>query len=331
MLKKQSIIDMKKLFSLILLVVFRFGYTQTIENLKHCKCEDSFEQIVPSFNGNYKRTCSGKIIEEGIFADGKKDGIWKTWSLKGNLIKIFSYTKGTPNGEVKYFYANGKKKIEGSFDNGLKSNIWTYYNDKGKIIKQGKYENGTPIGIWKVFDWKGKKELFVYDFSTENYLKKAKESHYFELAAIMQNENTEKWYILHRFEDAPNTAALMPVEGYILGNDLYVNLIEVPVDIWDTYLQYDFDVEVTIKSGEIISLKRVVINEDQTKNPMFTFLITTNNKDKLTRVDHSETSLKLLEYKIIETLWLMGPWIGKDGTIIIETGYVLNEFKNSPF
>ncbi|MBK9792562.1 MAG: hypothetical protein IPP60_05535 [Sphingobacteriales bacterium] len=297
-------------------------------SLQHCKCEDYFEQTEPTLNGNYKRICNKKTIEEGKFINGNKDGIWKTWSKKGTLIRVFNYSNGIMNGEVKFYNSNGSKKFEGMFENGYKNGNWAFYNDKGGLIKTGNYNKGVPTGIWKIFDWKAKKELYVYDFETKKYLKRESESTYFESAAIMQNDNTQEWYILH-YPKRKDTSNTMPIEGYILSNDIYVNLMEVPLDIWDTYLQNDFNVSLNIQSNEIQSIS--IVKEDSPQKLMFTFLVTTNDKDKLKEVNHSDISIKLLEYKIMEVLWLMGPWIGNNGNVTIETAYVVNKFKNSPF
>ncbi|MFN8283715.1 MAG: hypothetical protein U0U67_10900 [Chitinophagales bacterium] len=310
------------------LFLFTNGFTQTKITLEHCKCEDYFDQAEPVFNGNYKRVCNKKTVEEGKFVNGKKDGVWKSWSKKGTLIRVFNYTNGVLNGTVNFYNPNGSKKFEGAFVNGRKNGIWKFYNDKGVVIKSGNYTNGVPVGVWNVYDWKGKKELFVYNFDTKSYTKKAGRSTYFKPAEAMQNDNTEEWYLL-QYPKREDTASLMPVEGYVLSNDIYVNLMEVPLDIWDTYLQNDFNVKVQIQSNEITSIDKSI--EDNYADPLVTFLIITNEKDKLKTVEHSDISLKLLEYKIMEVLWLMGPWVGNDGSVNIKTAYVVNKFKNSPY
>jgi hypothetical protein len=320
---------MRYFLVLLSVVCFRFVHAQQIFQLPHCKCEDQFDQTEPALNGNYTRICNKKVVEAGKFIQGKKDGTWKTWSKKGRLIRVFNYTNGVLNGEVKFYNPNGSKKLEGTFVNGQKDGDWTVYNDVGYIIKIGNYNKGVPVSTWKVYDWKGKKELFVYDFDTKRYTTKAGESTYFEPAAVMQNDNTEEWYILH-YPRRNDSAAVMPIEGFILANDIYTNLMEVPLDIWDTYLQHDFNVTLQIKSNEISSVQKDSLSEDYNQKIKLTFLVTTNEKKKLKEIKHSTLSLKLLEYKIMEVLWLMGPWVGNDGSITIETAYVVNKFKNSP-
>ncbi len=314
-----------------LLFTFQLINAQNTVVLKHCGCTDTFEKTEPTLNGSYQRICNKKLIEQGRFIDGKKDGVWKTWSKKGNPAREFNYSNGVLHGNVRIFYpATGKKKLEGTFVNGKKSGVWNYYNDKNALIKTGKYENGVPSGIWKVYDWNGKKELFVYDFDNKKYLKQSAPTQYFAKTAILQNDNTEEWYILNRTEQE-NTASLTPMEGYILANDFYINLVEIPVDVWETYLQHDLITTINIQNNEISSIQ--MIKDEDFKDliqPSLTLFAITNDADKLSKVKHSKETFQLLEYKVAEALWLMGPWIGEDGSIRVGMPYVVNQFSNFP-
>lgn len=319
---------MKQLIFGIILLSFTQVFAQNKFPIEHCDCEDIIAQEDGVLNGEYKRICDGVLVEQGEFIDSKKDSTWTSWSKKGNLIRIFNYSNGVPNGDIKFFYPNGEPKVEGTFVDGKKGGEWSYFNDKGKVIKTGNFKHGLPEGIWKVFDWKGKKELFIYDFTNKTYITESGEETYFKPAAIKQNDNTEEWYILH-YPKRVNKADLMPIEGFILSNDIYVNLMEVPLEIWDTYMQYDLNVEMKIKAGGIESIE-TINSEIEDQNPLLIFAISTNDKEKLEEVEYSELTMKLLHYKVMEVLWLMGPWYGTDGSVKIQTAYVVNKFRNSP-
>ena len=144
---------MKIKILVLLYLLAQAVYSQESVKLQHCNCEDFISQSNPTLNGDYKRICNGKTVELVKFINDVKDGLWQSWSKKGRLIRSFSYSNGLLNGDVKFFYPNGKKKFEGSFENNLKVGIWTYYNNSGKIIKTGTYDKGKPVGIWKVFDF----------------------------------------------------------------------------------------------------------------------------------------------------------------------------------
>lgn len=307
---------------------FQLLNAQTTVAFKHCKCTDTFEKTEPVLDGSYQRICNKKLIEQGEFIQGKKDGVWKTWSKKGNLAREFNYSNGVLNGDVKLYYpATGKKKLEGAFFNGKKTGTWNYYSDKNAIIKTGRYENGVPVGIWKVYDWNGKNELYVYDFDNKKYLKESEPTQYFKKAAILQNDNTEEWYILNRYEQE-NKASIAPVEGYILANDFYINLVEIPVDVWETFLQQNFNGVVKIQDNEIVDVK--ILNDEDFIQPSLALFVITNEANKLSKVEHSKESLFLLEYKISEALWLMGPWIGENDSIRIGMTYIVNQYVDFP-
>lgn len=321
---------MKITTTFFLLALVIFSDAQTKVSHTHCKCEDEFEQAEPIFNGSYKRTCKGVVMEQGSFLNGNKDGNWKSWSKTGKLIKDINYTNGVLNGKFELYYISGKKKFIGAFSNGQKDGVWSFYNEKEKIIKTGLYESGSPKGIWKIFDFKGKKEVIVYNYEDSSFIKNEENIEYLEKDAIIQNDNSEEWYIRHKYKN-PNKSSITPIEGYKLSNDFYTILIEIPYDIWDTYIQNDYTTTITFKNNEINQILIDSTDAVGEEYPIYTFLISTNDKDKLTEVDHSKITRKLLEYKILENLWLMGPWIGTGENQKIRTAYVVNKFTNSPY
>ena len=212
----------------------------------------------------------------------------------------------------------------------MKDGVWSYFNNKEKVIKTGLYENGTPRGIWKIYDFKGKNELIVYNYDDSSYISNSEDVLYFEPNAIIQNENSEEWFIRHQFNKHEKNK-IKPIEGFLLSNDFYTNLIEIPYEIWDTYFQHDLTTEVTFKNKEISTIQiDTSITNDNVK-PTYTFLISTNSEDKLSKVEHTEFTKKLLEHKLIETLWLMGPWIGVGESQKIRATFVINKFKESPY
>ena len=72
-----------------------------------------------------KRNIQGQII------DGKREGIWTTYSEKGNL-------------KFRLHYKNGN--LEFSED----------YHDNGNLKTRGYYKNSEPAGFWESFDEDGK-------------------------------------------------------------------------------------------------------------------------------------------------------------------------------
>jgi hypothetical protein len=53
--------------------------------------------------------------EEGQFVDGKKEGVWRQYSLQGDLMAIEQYRWGNKNGVNQYFTRNGELVREESW------------------------------------------------------------------------------------------------------------------------------------------------------------------------------------------------------------------------
>ncbi|HCT31381.1 MAG TPA: hypothetical protein DIW31_11790 [Bacteroidales bacterium] len=67
-------------------------------------------------NGNYKRVnLNGNLLEQGVFVNGLKDGIWKYWYPNGNLKRVENWRKGINRDSLEY----GK---DGSLVNSNKKN-----------------------------------------------------------------------------------------------------------------------------------------------------------------------------------------------------------------
>jgi len=115
-------------------------------------------------NGNVKTEC--------FYNSGKKDGYFKEYDIKGNLINIFKYvndslvvdSKETKKLDVKTeYYPNGVIKKQGSFKNDIPEGVMREYSPEGKIINSKIYSNGIVIaegivdekglyqGYWKEF------------------------------------------------------------------------------------------------------------------------------------------------------------------------------------
>ena len=72
-----------------------------------------------------KRNIQGKII------DGKREGIWTTYSEMGNL-------------KLRLHYINGDLLFEED------------YHENGNLKSRGYYKDWEPAGLWEIFDEDGK-------------------------------------------------------------------------------------------------------------------------------------------------------------------------------
>jgi len=315
----------KLILGLITAISVNISFGQKTERMDYCKCKDQIEETIPDLNGRFVRECNGILLEEGEFVDGHKNGEWLSYNRTGKMIRKLSYEKGLLNGKVELFYTNGKPKLTGQFEMGKKVGKWTYYTKKGKILSAGSFENNIPIGIWTINDKKGKRSVVQYDYNSKRYLiNKSTPSH--KDRDIIQNENTEEWYIVWS-PDLKFSSKSEPLGGFEFANYLFVELVEVPVNYWDTYLYQKYKIKYNITAENELSFESEFFEGDQPDDSLeLTFLIMTNPTSKIKQIDHSDLQIKLLGYKIKEALSLMGPWVyNGQSDIDVYLHYVINK------
>jgi hypothetical protein len=324
---------MKKLISVfvILYLTQTIAAGQTTFNYNYCNCKDEIAKIEPLLNGKFLRTCKGKEIISGNFVNGKKDGLWITKSKNGTIIRKINYVNGVLDKSIEYFYSSGAPKLKGQFDSGKKVGQWIYYNEKGKVIKEGSFNDGKAIGIWKMYDLKGKKELVIYDFDKDEYLMDNSTQSLMEPSAILQNDNSAEWLIRQTHQVNNNAFKTKPFEGYLISSDFHVLLMEIPLEIWETYVSYNFSAKLKFEDQKLSAVSVQFGDSHLNDVPEIGFFAVTNNQDKLTKVEHNELTIKLLTMNLEEAIWVMGPWIIKDEEIDLYLPYVINEFANSPY
>ncbi|MCF6367019.1 MAG: hypothetical protein L3J35_12560 [Bacteroidales bacterium] len=150
---------MKKIAYILLFLMFSFF------NI-HAQTYDIFEGDTINYtdaNHNkqgywvvFKNRTSQKL-QEGMYFQGKKDGVWKSYYVNGNLKSLITYVKGEKSGEAKIYYENGNIAEEGTwvvdkwvgkyksyYKNGKLSYLWNY-NDYGNRsgYQQYFYKNGN--------------------------------------------------------------------------------------------------------------------------------------------------------------------------------------------
>lgn len=318
---------MKKLvLGLLTLMTVNVSLGQETETLDYCNCKDKIAQISPSLNGQFERKCNDILIEKGEFINGEKNGEWITYSRKGKLIRKLNYNEGLLDGKAELYYLKGKPKLTGQFEKGKRTNEWTYYTKKGKILATGSFNNNVPIGTWTINDKKGKKPVVQYDFKSKKHIIN-KSAPFHKDGDIIQNENTEEWYIL-KSPDLNYKSKPEPLGGYEFANYMFIELVEVPEVFWDTYLykKYKVNFEINDDNGTIFNSKSVEENFPK-ENLELTFLVVTNPTSKIKQIKHSELEIKLLDFKIKEAISLLPPWISSPDNHEVELyiHYVINE------
>lgn len=317
---------MKRHFlGLLTALIVNLSFGQQTEKLDYCNCQDKIEQISPVLNGQFERKCNGITTEKGVFVNGLKNGEWITYNRTGKLIRRLSYDNGLLHGKVELFYVNSKPKVAGQFDKGNKIGKWTYYTDKGKILAEGSFDSNKPIGIWTINDNKGKKPVVQYDYDAKKYLINTP-APFHKDGEIIQNENTEEWYIL-KSPDLKYSSKSEPLGGYAFSNYMFIELVEVPENFWDTYLYQKYKVSYKITADNNATFDSQLFSGDFPDNNLeLTFLIMTNLPSKLKKIEHSDLQIKLINLKIIEALSLLPPWVySEQSDIELYIHYVINQ------
>ena len=116
--------------------------------------------------------------------------------------------------------------------------------------------------------------------------------------------------------------------GYLFANDLFADLMEIPMEYWDTYTKLQFLADFSILSDNSATFTLSETDEIPDDVPQYIYLVKTNDSDKLRRVEHSKFSRVLLKYKIHEALLFMPPWIYQgQAELKLHIPYVINEIK----
>lgn len=82
---------------------------------------------------------SGKVMETGVYADGRKDQKWIRYSENGNVSAIAFYHLGNKNGTWLVYDEKGKKRFEMNYNEGAKSGIWTSWDENGMVVSTKDY------------------------------------------------------------------------------------------------------------------------------------------------------------------------------------------------
>lgn len=321
---------MKKIIILNLIILFGFTVLgQQTNNYNHCNCLETINYSKDGLkNGQYRLMSNGKLIENGNYLNDKKDGLWIVNNTNAVLISEINYSKGELNGDFKQYYYQGQPKINAKFENNKPIGHWKYYSKKGKVIKSGKYENGKATGNWKVFKSNGKKVIAEYDFSSNksiisNDSEKKKNSY-------LPRDDESGEYIIIYYPKSANLKTKKPIGGFIKSSILFVDLLNVPLPLMNTYTSYEFKAFVNIENGilKIKDLKyydKIGFNSSSRSLP---FIAQTNSPKNLYKINHSEFLKSKVKERLFETLMIIGPWISDSNSEFeIQIPFVLNEIR----
>lgn len=85
------------------------------------------------------------LLQRGRILNGKKDGIWETWSMAGGRESTEAFSAGIRNGAFSTWHPNGNTFEFGSYSNGRRHGEWCVWDDNGIPIGRLKYVDGTAM------------------------------------------------------------------------------------------------------------------------------------------------------------------------------------------
>ncbi len=106
----------------------------------------------------------GQMTSEGLFVDGKRDGVWQYYNFYGGLETVESYNKDALDGLTVHYYFDGKIKDSVTYSDDSKTGYYASYYHHGGMEVQGWYVDGYKQGDWDYYDSKGrliKRDFFV--------------------------------------------------------------------------------------------------------------------------------------------------------------------------
>lgn len=85
---------------------------------------------------------NGKILETGLYKNGRKEGVWKRYFETGSPKTEEHYRDGQLDGIYKRWYSNGVLAVELEYSNGLKNGELRGYYTDGRIVQKYHFKNG---------------------------------------------------------------------------------------------------------------------------------------------------------------------------------------------
>jgi len=128
---------------------FKQGMLRSIEKLNRFDSQGRKNGMWQEYHDN------GKVKEEGNWYEGKKNGLFKVFDRKGELIRFEKYSDGElvlddEAGFVpdvrKEFHETGELKLVGSYKDESKQGVFREYDKEGNIISSIIYENNQKTG-----------------------------------------------------------------------------------------------------------------------------------------------------------------------------------------
>jgi len=119
-------------------------------------------------------------MEEGIYINNRKTGLWKEYYCNGNLKNQLNFVDGRPNGEAVTYYENGMTQECGTWQRNHWVGNYYLYDDSGNLARHYEFDekgkrkgNDTlqyrrgPIKEYRDIDEEGKGKNLAREFDIQ--------------------------------------------------------------------------------------------------------------------------------------------------------------------
>jgi antitoxin component YwqK of YwqJK toxin-antitoxin module len=111
----------------------------------------------PTKNPGYT---AASILEEGVYEDSRKEGLWKTYFPNGKLKSEITYERSRPKGAYTLYYDNGNIEEKGIWERTKNTGDFKRYHENGKVSQEFTFtESGKRSGEQKYYYENGQLRL----------------------------------------------------------------------------------------------------------------------------------------------------------------------------
>ena len=205
-----------KVLHIVLLILFfgchgqSLGQLDTINQKNPDNGKKTGYWIVMGSMSKEKGYANDSKVEEGVYNNSRKQGIWKKYWPNGKLKSEIFYKSGRSTGSYTTYFENGNVEEKGTMKNGLLVGDYQLNWANGKTRQIKKFNVlGVTEGVVQLFYENGKKELV---FNTINGIEQGESTWYYENGDVKRKmdfssgvpEKTEEFQRINPPYENPN-------------------------------------------------------------------------------------------------------------------------------
>lgn len=170
-------------------------------------------------NGTYKEFYpNGDLKAEGLYVDGRSQGLWTFYHSNGNVEAKGEYDEGLRKGEWAFFHPNGSKAAQGLYKEGIREGNWLFFHENGNLSSQGVMHEGQKDGYWRLFnrlgEFKGEGNFVKGEGEYKEFYENGKIK---TVGAIKDDMNEGEWRYYYENGRLEGKADFINGRGYYTG------------------------------------------------------------------------------------------------------------------